>query len=53
MAIATGIVGDVGVGAVLASADMAAEGCCATRFDRRHDAQLAKAQMAGLRLTIS
>jgi len=47
-AVAAGVVGDVDVGAVLAARDVASERCRAAGFDRRHDAQLAEAQVAGL-----
>src|SRR4029079_10986861 len=46
--VATGIVGDADVAALLAGLDMAAEGCGAAGFDRRHHLELAKAEMAGL-----
>src|SRR5215212_7175208 len=42
------VIGDAAMAAVLASLDVAAEGCGATALDRRHDLQLAEAQMASL-----
>ncbi len=48
MPIATTVVGDDFVGAVLAARDMPAEGRRAAALDRRHHLQLAKAHMAGV-----
>ena len=50
VAVAAGIVGDAFVRAVLAALDMAAERGGATGLDRRHDLQLAEADMAGVGL---
>jgi hypothetical protein len=50
MPIAAAIVGYDFMGAVLAARDMAAEGRRAAALDRRHDLQLAKAQVAGVGL---
>jgi hypothetical protein len=51
MAIATGIVGDGRVSAVLAARDMAAERRRPTALDRRHHLELAEAHMAGVGVT--
>src|ERR1700686_1342742 len=48
MPVATGVVGDAGVGAILAALDMTAERRGAARFDRRHDAKLPGADMPGI-----
>src|SRR5260370_2318302 len=48
VAVAAGIVGDAFVRAVLAALDMSAERGCAANLDRRHDLQLAEADMAGV-----
>jgi hypothetical protein len=40
--------GCIAAGRVLAARDMAAEGCRAAVLDRRHDLQLAEANMAGI-----
>ena len=48
MPIATTIIGDDFVGAVLAARDMPAEGRRAAALDRRHHLQLGKAHMAGV-----
>ena len=50
MPIATAIVGDDFVGAVLAARDMPAEGRRAAALDRRHHLQLLKAHVAGVGL---
>jgi hypothetical protein len=50
MPIAAAIVGDDFMGAVLAARDMSAESRRAAALDRRHDLQLAKAQVAGVGL---
>src|ERR1700730_16600311 len=47
----TAVVGDGGIGAVLAALDMAAECRCAAALDRRHDLQLVETHMAGVGLT--
>ena len=49
--VAAGVVGDGGIGAVLAARDMPAEGCGAAALDRRHHLQLVEADMAGVGLT--
>src|SRR6266436_8458517 len=49
--VAAGVVGDGGIGAVLAACDMPAEGCGAAALDRRHHLQLVEAEMAGVGLT--
>jgi hypothetical protein len=46
--VAAGVVGDDGIGAVLAARDMAAERRCAATLDRRHHLQLTEADMAGI-----
>ena len=46
--IATGIVGDADLAAILTGLDMAAEGCGAAGLDRRHHLELAETEMAGL-----
>jgi hypothetical protein len=46
--VATGVVGNGRIGAVLAARDMAAEGCRAAAFDRRHYLQLVEVDMAGM-----
>ena len=53
MPIATGVVSDLGVAAVLvlAARDMTAERCCAAVLDRRHHLDLLEADMAGIGLT--
>ena len=50
MSIAAGIVGDAFVRAVLAALDVSAERGGATGLDRRHDLQLAEADVAGVGL---
>ena len=50
MPIATGIVGDDGMGAVLAARDVAAQRRRAAALDRRHHLQLVEADMAGVGL---
>src|SRR6266571_5520786 len=47
MAVATRVVGDPAVAAILAALDMAAESSRAATLDRRHHLELAKAQMPG------
>jgi hypothetical protein len=49
-AVAAGIVGDARVRAVLAALDVSAELGGSTGLDRRHDLQLAEADMAGIGL---
>jgi len=49
MAVATGVVGDARVRAVLATLDVTAERSRAARLDCRHDAELANAQVTGVR----
>src|SRR5216684_4720060 len=51
MPIATGIVGDEHVRALLAARDMPAESRRAAALDRRHHLQLAEAHMAGIGFT--
>jgi hypothetical protein len=51
VAVATGIVGDALVRAVLAALDVAAERGCATGLDRRHDLQLGEAHVPGVGLS--
>jgi len=46
--VAAGVVGDGGIGAFLASRDMAAERCGAATLDCRHHLQLVEADMAGM-----
>ena len=46
--VAAGVVGDVGVRALLAARDMAAERRRAAALDRRHHLQLAEAHMTGI-----
>src|SRR5215207_611022 len=46
--VATGVVGNRRIGAVLASRDMAAEGCRAAVLDCRHHLELIEADMAGM-----
>src|SRR6516165_6566400 len=48
--VAAAVVGDgrIATGRVLAAHDVAAEGCRAAVLDRRHDLQLAEADMAGI-----
>src|SRR5271155_750185 len=46
-----GVVGDRGIGAVLAARDMAAEDCRAAALDCRHHLKLVEADMAGIGLT--
>ena len=46
--VAAGVVGDDGIGAVLAARDMAAERRRAATLDRRHHLQLTEADMAGI-----
>jgi len=53
MAVAARVVGDTGMGAVLAALDMTTERGGTTGFDRRHGAQLAGTHMAGIRRTPS
>ena len=50
MPIATGVIGDLRVRALLAARDMPAEGRRATALDRRHHLELAEAHMAGIGL---
>ena len=50
MPIATGVVGDEGVRALLATRDMAAQRRRAAALDRRHHLELAEAHMAGIGL---
>src|SRR5215467_13813489 len=49
--VATAVVGNGGVGTVLAARDMAAESRRAAVLDRRHHLELAEADMAGIGLT--
>ncbi len=51
MPVAARVVGDLGVRAVLAARNVAAEGCRAAALDRRHHLQLLEADMAGIGLT--
>ena len=53
MPIATGVVGDAQVCAVLAAFDMTAQRRCSAALDRRHDLELAEAHMAGMGRTPS
>ena len=53
MPVAAGVVGDAHLPAVVALLDMTAQRRRAAGFDRRHDAALALAQMAGMGLTVS
>ena len=48
MAVATRVVGDAAVAAVLAALDMTAEGGRAALLDRRHDLELTEAQMPSI-----
>ncbi len=48
MAVAAGIISDARMGAVLATLDVAAERGRATNLDRRHDAALGEAHVAGI-----
>ena len=48
VAVAAGIVGDTGIGAVLAARDMSTERCRAAALDRRHHLELVEADMAGI-----
>jgi hypothetical protein len=48
MPITAGIIGNARVGAVFAALDMTAERGCAARFNCRHDAELAEAQVPGI-----
>src|SRR3954464_8556668 len=48
MPVATGVIGDRRVRAVLAACDVAAERRRAATLDRRHDLELAEAHMAGV-----
>ncbi len=48
MPVAAGVVGDPPVPAVVAGLDVTAKGCGAAGLDRRHDLELAEAQMAGM-----
>ena len=50
MPVAAGVVGDPGVGAVLAARDVPAEGRRAAALDRRHRLELAEAEVARLGL---
>src|SRR6516165_3087064 len=50
MAVATRVVGDPGVAAILAALDMAAESSRAATLDRRHRLELAEAHMPGIGL---
>jgi hypothetical protein len=50
MAIATGVVGDPAVAAILAALDVAAERGRAAALDGRHHLELAEAQMPGIAL---
>src|SRR5512132_4141064 len=45
VAVATGVIGNARVGAVLAALDMTAQRCGAANLDRGHDASLGEAQM--------
>ena len=47
--VAAGVVRDLGMRAVLAARDMAAEGRGAAALDRRHHLHLAEAEMTGMR----
>src|SRR5438094_2857838 len=51
MPVAAAVVGNGGIGAVLAARDVPAEGRRAAALDRRHHLQLAEADMAGVGLT--
>jgi len=51
--VAAGIVGDVGVGAVLAARDMAAEGRRAAALDGGHDLELTQAHVTDMGSTPS
>jgi hypothetical protein len=51
--VAAGVVGDAQVRAVLAAFDMPAQRRGSAALDRRHDLQLAKADVAGMRRTPS
>src|SRR5438477_3674749 len=51
MPVAAGVVGNVGVRALLAARDMAAESRGAAALDRRHHLELAEAHMAGVGFT--
>src|SRR5262245_9070729 len=53
MPVAAGVIGELGVGAllVLAARDMAPERCGAAVLDRRHHLELAETDMAGIGLT--
>ena len=57
MAVAAGIVGDARMSTILATLDMTAERGRATNLDRRHDAALSEAYVAGIgrapRLTVA
>jgi hypothetical protein len=53
MAVAAGIIGDANQAAFRAPLDMAAEPRRAACLDRRHDAALGAAEVAGMRLAIS
>lgn len=46
--VATGIIGDDGMGAVFAARDVAAERRCAAVLDRRHHLELTEAEVAGI-----
>jgi hypothetical protein len=48
VAVAAAVVGDAAVSAVLAALDVAAEGCSAAGLDRRHDFELAEADVPGM-----
>src|SRR2546430_2856703 len=49
--VAAGVVGDGGIGAVLAARDMPVEGCGTAALDRPHHPQMVEADMAGVGLT--
>jgi len=51
MPVATAVVGDVGVGALLAARNMAAESRRAATLDGRHHLQLAEAHVTGVGAT--
>src|SRR4029077_2627805 len=48
MAVATRVVSDAAVAAILAALDMAAEGRRAALLDRRHDLEMTEAHMSGI-----
>ena len=53
VAIAAGIVGDVGMRALFAAPEVSSERCRAASRDRRHDTQLSEAQMTGTGMAVS